>query len=116
MSYVILLAVIALKLYLGWTFGKAAYSKLSGDPQMVGAFDFIGYGQGFRYFTGAVEALAVVLILLPFATTVALGATLLIATMFGAIYTHLKVFKDEGGWRKPALLLLLSIILVILGT
>jgi putative oxidoreductase len=116
MSYLILLVVLALKFYLAWVFGKAAYSKLSGDPTMVGAFDFIGYGQNFRYFTGIVEALAVVLILIPTATTVALGATLLIATMMGAIYTHIAIFKDEGGWRKPALLLLLSIILVILGT
>jgi len=116
MSYVILLAVIALKLYLGWTFGKAAYLKLSGETTMIGAFDFIGFGQEFRYFTGIVEAIAVVLILLPFASTVALGATLLIATMFGAIYTHLKIFKDVGGWHKPAFLLLPLIALVILGT
>jgi putative oxidoreductase len=116
MSYLIFAVVLGIKLFLAWTFGKAAYSKLSGDPTMVGAFEFIGYGQNFRYFTGIVEALAVIFILIPTATTVALGATLLIATMMGAIYTHIAIFKDEGGWRKPTLLLLLSGILAILGT
>jgi hypothetical protein len=65
---------------------------------------------------GSVDAVAVLLILLPFTATLTLVAMLLIATMIGAIYTHLTVFKDENGWRQPTLLLLLSFMLVILGT
>jgi putative oxidoreductase len=116
MDILILLVTIAIKLYLAYTIGKASYAKLVGDPAMVGAFEMIGLGQGFRYFTGFIEAAGIALILIPTSLTVALGATLLIATMMGAIYTHIRVFKDENGWRTPTLLLLLSIILVILGT
>ena len=98
-----------------WVFGKASYAKLSRtpDPQVLAAFDHIGYGQGVRYFVGIIEAVAVVLIVLPFHSTLVIGATLLIITMIGTSYAHIKVFRD-GDWRFSTILLLLSIILLIL--
>jgi len=35
-------------------FLMAGFSKLSGDPRMVGLFEAIGFGQWFRYVTGFV--------------------------------------------------------------
>ena len=46
-------------------FLMAGFSKLSGDPQMVGLFDAIGLGQWFRYLTGSLEVLGAVLLLIP---------------------------------------------------
>jgi putative oxidoreductase len=71
----------------------AGFSKLSGSPLMIEAFDRIGLGQWFRYFTGAVEIIAAVLLLVP--RTIATGALLLVCTMFGAIAAHLFVFHDS---------------------
>jgi putative oxidoreductase len=36
-------------------FLMAGFSKLSGDPQMVGLFEAIGLGQWFRYLTGSLD-------------------------------------------------------------
>jgi putative oxidoreductase len=107
------LIVLGIKFYLAWVFGKAAWAKLTDDPGMIGAFEVIGLGQRFRYITGTIEGLAVLLILTPFAATVSLGALLLSATMAGAIYAHTQVFKDGDGWHRPAVLLFLS--LIVLG-
>src|SRR5258705_9765852 len=46
-------------------FLMVGFFKLSGDPQMVGLFDAIGFGQWFRYVTGSLEVLGAVLLLIP---------------------------------------------------
>jgi hypothetical protein len=70
-------------------FFMAATPKLAGDPAMVGLFAAIGVGQWFRYFTGGLEILSAVALLVP---SVALyGALALAATMVGAIFTHLVI-------------------------
>ena len=52
------------------------------DPQWVKTFQQIGFGQWFRYFTGAVEVLGGVLVLIPW--TVTAGLALLACTMASA--------------------------------
>jgi uncharacterized membrane protein YphA (DoxX/SURF4 family) len=52
------------------------------DPQWVKTFQQIGFGQWFRYFTGVVEILGGLLVLLPW--TVTAGLALLACTMFSA--------------------------------
>jgi hypothetical protein len=81
-------------------FFLAGGSKLAGAPAMVGLFGAIGAGQWFRYFTGAVEVSAAVALLIP--ATAFFGATLLVATMLGAIATRLFII---GG--SPAMELVL---------
>jgi len=59
-------------------FGAEKFS----DPQWVRTFQQIGFGQWFRYFTGVVEILGGLLVLLPW--TVTAGLALLACTMFSA--------------------------------
>jgi putative oxidoreductase len=61
--------------------------KLAGVPLMVQAFGVIGLGQWFRYFTGGLEVISAVLLLIP--SVAAYGAAALVVTMVGAIITHL---------------------------
>jgi putative oxidoreductase len=83
-------------------FLMAGFSKLSGDPRMVGLFDAIGFGQWFRYVTGSLEVLAVVLLLIPRLS--GLGALVLAGVMLGAVATHLFII---GGSPLPAVVLLI---------
>ena len=85
-----------LRLLAAVAFLSAGGAKLAGVPMMVGIFDQIGFGQWFRIFTGAVEVIGGIAILVP--ATVAFGAVLLAATMVGAVLTHL-------GSPLPALVL-----------
>jgi putative oxidoreductase len=82
-------------------FLMAGGSKLMAAPTMVALFDAIGWGQWFRYVTGAIEASAAVALLIP--STAVVGAMLLIPTMIGAIAANLFL----GQSAIPPLLLLL---------
>lgn len=92
--------VWAVRILLALAFGAAGIAKLAGVPQMVQVFDAIGFGQWFRYVTGAVEVIGAVLLLVP--ATGFLGGLLLSATMVGAVFTHLVLI---GGNAAPALVL-----------
>jgi uncharacterized membrane protein YphA (DoxX/SURF4 family) len=75
--------------------------KLAGVPLMVEEFGVIGLGQWFRYFTGAIEVVSAVLLLIP--SLAAYGAAALFVTMIGAIVTHL--FIIGGSPLIPIVLL-----------
>ena len=83
-------------------FLMVGFSKLSGDPQMVGLFDAIGLGQWFRYLTGSLEVLGAILLLIPRLS--GLGALLLVGVMLGAVATHLFIV---GGSPLMAIILLI---------
>jgi len=85
---------------LAMTFLFSGGSKLAGSPAMVALFDAIGWGQWFRYVTGAIEASAAVGLLIP--STAVFGAILLIPTMIGAIAANLLL----GQTPVPPLVLL----------
>lgn len=68
---------------------------------MVKSFEHIGFGQWFRYLTGALEIIGAVAMLVPSAP--AFGALLLSCIMIGAIITHAFI----GGTAIPAIALLL---------
>jgi uncharacterized membrane protein YphA (DoxX/SURF4 family) len=76
-----------LQIALAAMFLAAGGSKLIGAPAMVALFDTIGWGQWFRYVTGAIEASAAIALLIPSAAV--FGAMLLVATMIGAVATNL---------------------------
>ena len=80
----------------------AGSSKLLGAPSMVGLFDAIGIGQWFRYATGLIEVSSALALLVP--SFAVFGALALVATMIGAIATHL--FVVGGSPAMPAILLL----------
>jgi uncharacterized membrane protein YphA (DoxX/SURF4 family) len=75
--------------------------KLSGAPMMIQMFDAIGVGQWFRYFTGGLEAISAVLLLVP--SLARFGALAMAVTMVGAILTHL--FIIGGNPAVPIALL-----------
>ena len=75
--------------------------KLAGVPMQVEMFGKIGIGQWFRYVTGTIEIVSAILLFMP--RTAAVGASLLVVTMLGAIATHLLVL---GGSPLPAIVLL----------
>ena len=83
-------------------FVLAGSSKLLGAPAMVGLFDAIGIGQWFRYLTGLIEVGSALALLVP--SIAVFGALALVATMVGAIVTHL--FIVGGSPAMPAILLL----------
>jgi uncharacterized membrane protein YphA (DoxX/SURF4 family) len=83
-------------------FLMAGATKLAGAEMQVAMFEKIGLGQWLRYFTGSLEVICAVLLLLP--KTSGIGAALLTATMAGAVATHLFII---GGSAAPALVLLL---------
>ncbi len=84
-------------------FLMAGGAKLTAAPTMVALFDAIGWGQWFRYVTGAIETSAAVALLIPSAAVY--GAMLLIPTMIGAIVTNLFL---EQSVIPPLVLLLVA--------
>jgi hypothetical protein len=91
-------------------FLMAGFSKLSGDPQMVGLFEAIGLGQWFRYLTGTLEVAGAILLLIP--RTSGLGALMLAGVMVGAVVTHVCIV---GGSPLMAIILLFVTGLVAWG-
>jgi uncharacterized membrane protein YphA (DoxX/SURF4 family) len=86
---------------LALAFAAAGAAKLYGVPMLVEEFEHLGLGQWFRYFTGSLELIGAILILLP--PVVAFGGVLLSCIMVGAPISHLFVI---GGSPVPALVLL----------
>lgn len=97
------LGVAAMFLMAGW-------SKVSGDPQMVGLFGAIGIGQWFRYLTGSLEIIGAALLLIP--ALAGLGGLLLTGVMAGALATHLFLI---GGDATMAIVLFVASALIALG-
>jgi hypothetical protein len=91
-------------------FLMAGVSKLGGAPQMVETFELVGIGQWFRYFTGGLEVVGAVLLLIP--ALAGVGAMTMALVMVGAIFTHLFVV---GGSPAAAVVLLLTTVVVALG-
>ena len=96
-----LTALWIVQIALAGMFLLAGGSKLLGVPAMVGLFDAIGIGQWFRYLTGLIEVGSAVALLVP--SIAVFGALALVATMVGAIVTHL--FIVGGSPAMPAILL-----------
>lgn len=63
-------------------------SKLMGAEMHVQNFQIWGYPGWFMYVTGTVEVLGAILVIIP--KTRFYGAALLVATMIGAIITHIQ--------------------------
>ena len=99
-------AIIALwvaQIALAAMFLLAGGSKLAGAPAMVDLFAAIGWGQWFRYVTGAIEISAAVALLIPSAAL--FGAILLVPTMIGAVTANLILGQPPA---VPLVLLLVA--------
>jgi hypothetical protein len=102
------IALWGLQVGLAALFVLSGGSKLAGAPVMVRLFAAIGVGQWFRYVTGLIEVVSAVALLVP--ALAPFGALLLVATMAGAIATHLLIV---GGSPAPPGLLLLGSLAVV---
>lgn len=86
--------VIGIKALLTLAFAGAGLSKLGGYDQMITIFDTLGFGQWFRYVTGAIEVGAAIMLWVP--GLIGLGASLLTATMIGAILAHVFILGPSA--------------------
>jgi len=104
---------VGLRILLSIAFLGAGGVKLAGVDMMVMTFDQIGWGQGFRYLTGAIEVIGVALLWLPRRQVI--GAAVLGGTMLGAVLTHWFIL---GPSAVPAMVLglLCSAVLYIYRT
>jgi len=85
----------------------AGVPKLLGVQQMVDQFNVVGLGQWFRYFTGIVEVLGAIGVLIP--RTARLAALLLCLVMIGAVVA-LVTRLHQSVWVPICVLLVLLII------
>ena len=79
----------ALRILLAALFLYQGIDKFSDRRIWLRIFEEIGFGQWFRYFTGLVEISGALMLLIPRATSVAVG--LLVCTMIGALLVHVFV-------------------------
>ena len=93
-----------LQAWMAVVFLFAGGAKLAGAAQAVQMYDAIGWGQWFRYVTGAIEVGSAILLLVP--PLAVLGALLLACTMVGAAVAHVTVL--HGPPTGPIALMLLS--------
>ena len=87
------------------------------SKEMVEGFKHFGYSAGFRIFTGIVEIAAAVLLIAGIwnGTLAAIGSFLVVATMIGAIFTHIKIQDKLKGMMMPIILLVLGAIVLALN-
>lgn len=83
-------------------FVSVATSKILGDPAAVQMFDTIGFGQWFRYFTGSVELLGAIGLLIP--RLAGLAAAGLACVMIGAALTEIFAIGTPASAIMPIVL------------
>jgi uncharacterized membrane protein YphA (DoxX/SURF4 family) len=82
-----------LRLLLAALFLFAGLMKLSGQDMMVQEFDVIGWGQWLRYFTGILELVGAITLLVP--SVSAFGALILLAVDVGAFLAQLLILHQD---------------------
>lgn len=89
-------------------FGASKFARH--QAYWVQLFATIGIGQWFRYFTGALEVVCSILLVIP--RTSAIAAILLACTMAGAILTHSFVLHEPPivNFGPVALMLVLALV------
>jgi putative oxidoreductase len=100
--------VRALQILAATQFFLTGLDKLGDAPPMVQLFAAVGLGQWFRYFTGTVEVLGAVMLLIPAVTHI--GAALLALTMIGALIAHVTVIPFSP-IKAVVLLLMVTVVL-----
>lgn len=89
----------ALQVLVALILGQTLFFKFSGAPESVYIFSTLGLEPGGRYASGIAELVAAMLLLIP--STAAIGATLALCVITGAIVSHLTrlgiVVQDDGG-------------------
>lgn len=102
---------IILQVLLGLGFFMFGYQKFTSEDMKKG-FEYFGYGDRFRLFTGTFEIVTAIVIIIgiwikPLA---AVGGLMIIATMIGAIMTHVKMKDGVQSIVMPFVLLVLGVV------
>ncbi|WP_286188356.1 DoxX family protein [Rossellomorea sp. RS05] len=108
---------MVLQILLGAGFLMFGWMKFT-SKQMVDEFHRYRMPVWFRIFTGVVEVITAVLLIIGLwnETCAAIGALVAVVTMVGAIFTHLLRVKDPVAKSgMPFLLLILSLIVLYLN-
>ena len=87
------IGIWVLRVLLGLAFLFFSFMKLSGQPNMVAEFDIVGLGQWFRYFTGALELVGGLAVLVPRFSV--LGAILLLLVDLGAFVAQVAILHMD---------------------
>jgi putative oxidoreductase len=102
----------AITLFLVYGFLKAGIRKFSDTSGWAQAFRLWGYPVWFRILVGVVEVSAALLLL--YKRTAAVGASLIIVVMLGAMGTHIFVEHRAGQVANEVLPLILAIAVLLL--
>jgi putative oxidoreductase len=86
-------------------------SKFESQSTWIRTFNEIGWGSWFRYFTGALQILGAVLVLIP--RTCVIGIGMLSSTMIGAVLIWIVVLHKPGNAPIPAFVLIPLIVVGI---
>ncbi|MEK4563787.1 DoxX family protein [Alkalihalobacillus sp. FSL R5-0424] len=107
---------IILQGVLGLGFLMFGFMKF-GSKQMVDDFGRYGYSGGFRIFTGLVEVVAAIILIVGIWNTqlAAWGGLLVVVTMLGAIFTHIKIKDSASQLMMPIVLFVLGLIVLLLN-
>ena len=95
----------ALRGFVGVVAVFVGWNKFPGDTMWVQLFQRIGIGQWFRYFTGVVEILGGMLVLVP--RSAAVGLAVLAVTMAGAAVVD--------AWLQPGAVVIPAVLCIALG-
>jgi len=104
------ISIWVLRLLLAALFLFASVMKITSQPMMVAEFGQVGLGQWFRYFTGALELVGAVALLVPRVSV--LGGLLLLLVDIGAFVAQ--VFALHGDWIHTIVIGLLLALLIYL--
>ena len=99
----------ALRVLLAVVFLSEGLDKFSERRRWLRIFEEIGFGQWFRYFTGVIEVVAAVMLVIPKTTLVAVA--LLVGTMLGAILVH--VFVMGIGPQTGFVVILIALLITV---
>ncbi|RBW68581.1 DoxX family protein [Bacillus taeanensis] len=110
------IVLIILQVLLGLGFLMFGFMKF-GSKQLVDEFKRYGYPAAFRIFTGLVEVIAAVLVIAGIwnETFAAWGGLLVVATMLGAIFTHIKVKDPVKAMMMPIVLFVLGLVVLLIN-
>lgn len=104
------LGIWVLRVLLGLAFLFFSFMKLSGKSNMVAEFEVVGLGHWFRYFTGTLELIGGLAILVPQVSV--FGAILLLLVDFGAFVAQ--VFVLHMDWIHTVVIAALIGLLIYL--
>jgi uncharacterized membrane protein YphA (DoxX/SURF4 family) len=104
------ISIWVLRVLLAALFLFASSMKITSQPMMVAEFGQVGLGQWFRYFTGALELVGAVALLVPRVSVP--GALLLLLVDIGAFVAQ--VFALHGDWIHTVVIGALLALLIYL--